>query len=917
MEQEAALATATQERANPPFRADHVGSLLRPAELHQARADFAAGSIDAAELRGIEDDAIRRIVRKQEEIGLQSVTDGEFRRETWHMDFIYQLDGITKEAGHIAVKFHNPDGDIEFTPAALHIGKLGVSQTIFGDDFTFVRETATRAVPKLTIPSPSMVHYRGGKAAIDESVYPTLDEFWADLTAAYREEVRRLGELGCTYLQFDDTSLAYMNDPHQREYIASIGGDAERQHVEYIHHINEALAERPAGMSVTTHMCRGNFRSGWAAEGSLRLRGRGAAERARGGRLLHGVGRRALGRLRAAPVPAEGRQARRAGPRHDQARRAGIGRRPEAADRGGLEARAARAALPLAPVRLLVDGRGQHADRGRAVGEAGVDRRGRTGRVGLSRTVRDAAFDVLRKRGLTTMFANPGSTEVPFLAGLPDDLHFVLGLHEGSVVGLATGWAIGRGEPAFALLHTTAGLGNAVGALATARVNRAPLVVLVGQQDRRHLVFEPFLAGKLRDLAGEYPVWVDEPVRPQDVPGAIDRAYHEAATGRGPALVIVPMDDWGAPADEEREDASPGRVVRARAAAPEAIDELAAFLGESNSPALVVGAGADDPETWRALVALAEKLVAPVFQESFGGRAGFPQDHALFAGVLPADRPRLRERLAPYDAVLVVGAPVFRQSPWAPGRLTEPQTRIALVNDEADEVHRSPAELAVLAPPASTCAALAERLPQRDGAPPQQFRSPPPPAPPAAGEPMLAGHVLAALAERLPRDAVVLEEAPVDRPELHDRLLAREPLGYLSAAMGGLGFAFAASAGLKLAQPDRPVVAVVGDGSSIYGIQGLWSAAHYGAGVLYVILSNGGYAIMDRLAERHDADGPWPGFEEIDIAALARGFGCEARTIATHDELTAVLDETVPGLAARRTPLLLDVQIAPTRDFAP
>jgi 5-methyltetrahydropteroyltriglutamate--homocysteine methyltransferase len=269
VEQQTALASATGRRSKPPFRADHVGSLLRPAHLLAARAEFQAGRIDAAELRGIEDEAIRRIVRRQEELGLQSATDGEFRRESWHMDFIYQLDGITKEAGHIAVKFHKPDGDIEFTPAALHVdGKLGVSRAIFGDDFRFLQESVTRTVPKLTIPSPSMVHYRGGKAAIDESVYPTLDEFWADLTAAYREQVRRLGELGCTYLQFDDTSLAYMNDPHQREYIASIGGDAERQHIEYIHHINEALAERPEGMSVTTHMCRGNFRSGWAAEGS-------------------------------------------------------------------------------------------------------------------------------------------------------------------------------------------------------------------------------------------------------------------------------------------------------------------------------------------------------------------------------------------------------------------------------------------------------------------------------------------------------------------------------------------------------------------------------------------------------------------------------------------------------------------------
>jgi len=186
--------------------------------------------------------------------------------------------------------------------------------------------------------------------------------------------------------------------------------------------------------------------------------------------------------------------------------------------------------------------------------------------------VRDSVIDVLRERRLTTLFANPGSTEVPFLAGLPRDLAFVLALHEASVVGIATGWAIAKSEPALAILHTTAGFGNAVGALATARVNRAPLVVLVGQQDRRHLAHEPFLAGRLQGLAGDYPVWFDQPVRPQDVPGSISRAWHEATTGRGPAIVIVPQDDWSAPAaDASEQVAAAGSVIRAAAADPAAV----------------------------------------------------------------------------------------------------------------------------------------------------------------------------------------------------------------------------------------------------------------------------------------------------------------------------------------------------------
>src|SRR3954447_15980387 len=470
-----------------------------------------------------------------------------------------------------------------------------------------------------------------------------------------------------------------------------------------------------------------------------------------------------------------------------------------------------------------------------------------------ARTVRDATFDVLRERGLTTIYSNPGSTEVPLLAGLPDDLRFVLALHEGSVVGMATGAAIGSRRAAFALLHTTAGLGNAVAALATARVNRAPVVVVVGQQDRRHLPLEPFLAGRLEGLAGEYPVWVNQPARPQDVPGAIARAHHEAVTGRGPAIVIVPMDDWLAPAGQETQLPAATRLLRSAAADPAAVEELAAMLAEAAAPGVVVGAGADGADTWAALATLAERLGAPVWQEAFGARSGFPQDHPLFAGQLPADRPRLRRTLAGRDLVVAVGAPVFRQYPFMPGPLVDPGTRVAVVTDDPAEAHRSPADLALLAPPAGVCAALVAHVEDRgafDPARPVRVRPAPPP-PPAPGEPMRAGHVFPALAERLPADAIVVEESPSSRPELEVRLPARAPLGFLSAAMGGLGFALPAATGVRMTLPDRPVVAVVGDGSSLYQIQALWSAARYDAGALFVVLQNGGYAVMNLLAKGH------------------------------------------------------------------
>jgi 5-methyltetrahydropteroyltriglutamate--homocysteine methyltransferase len=256
-------------RSSPPFRADHVGSLLRPPRLRRARQQFAAGEIDAGELRDIEDDAITEVVEMQRGVGLASATDGEFRRASWHMDFIYRLNGVTQGEKRTTVQFHNPEGDLEFTPATPTVsGKIGLGETIFGDDFAFLREKVGAGITaKQTIPSPNMLFYRGGRAAIDERVYPDLDGFFSDLTAAYAKEVGGLAALGCRYLQFDDTSLAYLNDPEQRAMIASIGGDPDNQHRHNIAHINAALANRPPGLSVTVHMCRGNFRSSWVAEG--------------------------------------------------------------------------------------------------------------------------------------------------------------------------------------------------------------------------------------------------------------------------------------------------------------------------------------------------------------------------------------------------------------------------------------------------------------------------------------------------------------------------------------------------------------------------------------------------------------------------------------------------------------------------
>jgi 5-methyltetrahydropteroyltriglutamate--homocysteine methyltransferase len=249
----------------PPFRADHVGSLLRPPELLRARADHAAGRIARDALRRIEDAAVRQAVRMQEEIGLQGVTDGEFRRVDWLMDFKFGIGGVERvDAAAVKVPFRSEAGAVDWSFVPYRIAqRLHHKATIFGEDFAFLK-ASTKATPKLTIPSPSMMHYPGGRG-IDRAVYPDMEQYFADLAQVYIREIAELARLGCSYLQIDDTSLAMLNDPVRR---AAIGEGADTDHLRYIALFNSVLAAKPAGMTICTHLCRGNFRSAWLAEGS-------------------------------------------------------------------------------------------------------------------------------------------------------------------------------------------------------------------------------------------------------------------------------------------------------------------------------------------------------------------------------------------------------------------------------------------------------------------------------------------------------------------------------------------------------------------------------------------------------------------------------------------------------------------------
>jgi benzoylformate decarboxylase len=343
--------------------------------------------------------------------------------------------------------------------------------------------------------------------------------------------------------------------------------------------------------------------------------------------------------------------------------------------------------------------------------------------------------------------------------------------------------------------------------------------------------------------------------------------------------------------------------------APGQVAELADLLDGAESPALVVGA--PETEDWDGVVALAQRLRCPVWQEPFSRRVGFPQDHPLFAGHLPWQRRLMHDVLADYDVVLTVGTNAFRAYLFdEPVALVESDTRVAVLTADPAEAHRSPCDVAVVAPVGATCTALVDLLPERAaGNPPEPMRRPAPLPPPADGEPLRPGHVLDAIAQRLPRDALLVEECPSSQPELYQRIPVRAPFGFLSTANGCLGFGLAGSIGLRMGLEDRPVVAVLGDGSTTYAIQALWSAARYEVGVLLVVLANGRYAVMDGLARRHGGAAAWPGFEAVDIGGMARALGCPSVQVQTHDELVRTLDEVMPGLATRREPLLVEAVV--------
>ncbi|HUF19234.1 MAG TPA: benzoylformate decarboxylase [Burkholderiales bacterium] len=514
-------------------------------------------------------------------------------------------------------------------------------------------------------------------------------------------------------------------------------------------------------------------------------------------------------------------------------------------------------------------------------------------------TVREATLELLRAFDMTTVFGNPGSTELKFFRDWPTDFRYVLGLEESICVATADGYAQATRNAAFVNLHSAAGVGHALGSVFTAYRNQTPLVITAGQQTRAMFPTDPYLyASEAAEFPKPYVKWSVEPARAQDVPAAIARGYHIAMQKPcGPVFVSIPEDDWDAPA----EPVEARCVVRGIAPDPVALRELADALDASRRPALVVGAAVDQDGAWQQAIALAEKLEAPVWASPMSGRCSFPEDHRLFAGFLPPLRQPLANALAGHDLVLVMGAPVFTYHVHTGGSYLPEGARLWQLTDDPVFAARAPVGTGIVCTLRLGIAQLLDLLPVRPRAS-GEGRGPRPV--PRAGDPPSGDYAMHAIAKLMPDDAIVVEEAPTQRGALHEYLPIRTSSGFYAGASGGLGWALPAALGVALAEKQRKVICVVGDGSSLYAIQALWSAAREKLPVVFVVLNNSGYSALKSFGGMLGIDGaPGHNVPGVDFVSIARGFGCDARKAATSAEL----DEALSVAFSASKPMLVEV----------
>jgi benzoylformate decarboxylase len=512
-------------------------------------------------------------------------------------------------------------------------------------------------------------------------------------------------------------------------------------------------------------------------------------------------------------------------------------------------------------------------------------------------TVKHATLDLLRAFGIKKVFGNPGSTELPFLSDWPDDIDYVLGLQEASVIGMADGYAQATRNAGFVNLHSAAGVGNALGNVYTAHRNQTPLVISAGQQARSILPLQAFLyAERASEFPRPYVKFSVEPARPEDVPAAIARAYYVAMQPPcGPTFVSVPIDDWTHPAQPQEAR----KVSRELGPDAGAMQALAAALASSKRSAFVVGPAVDRAQAVDLMVHVAEKAKAAVWVSPFSARCSFPERHSQFAGFLHAAPAQLSEALRDHDLVVVIGAPAFTFHVEGHAAIFDGATTIFQVTDDPDAAATMPSGTSIIATMKPALTMLLELLPETSRATPAGRILPPAPQ---AAEPIPVEYLLHALSAAMPDDAVLVEEAPSHRPAMQKFMPMRGQDSFCTMASGGLGFGLPAAVGTALGRPGIRTVCLIGDGSAMYSIQALWTAAQRKLPLTVVVINNSGYGAMRSFSQVMQVRNV-PGLDlpGIDFVAIAQGLGCDAVRVSKSSELAPALER---GLSHQGTSLI-------------
>jgi benzoylformate decarboxylase len=514
-----------------------------------------------------------------------------------------------------------------------------------------------------------------------------------------------------------------------------------------------------------------------------------------------------------------------------------------------------------------------------------------------STTVKDATFNLLRAFGVKKLFGNPGSTELPFLSDWPDDIDYVLGLHEASVVGMADGYAQATRNAGFVNLHSAAGVGNALGNIFNAYRNQTPIVITAGQQARSIMPLQPFLfAERATEFPQPYVKYSIEPARAEDVPAAIARAYYVAMQPPcGPTFVSVPVDDWTRPA----QPVEARQVSRELGPDPAAMTALVSALSDSKRPALVVGPGVDRAEAVELMVRVAEKARAAVWVSPFSARCSFPERHPQFAGFLHASPGQVSDALRDHDLVVVIGAPVFTFHVEGHASIFDGGTTIFQITDDPTAAAATPSGTSIVATMKPALAMLLELLPATKRVVPAGRAVLPTPT---AADPIPVEFLLDSLFHAMPGDAALVEEAPSHRPAMQKFMPMRGQDSFYTMASGGLGFSLPAAVGISLGRPDIRTVCLIGDGSAMYSIQALWTAAQRKLPLTVVVINNSGYGAMRSFSQVMQVRNV-PGLElpDIDFVKIAEGMGCDAVRVEKASELAGALKQ---GLAHRGVSLI-------------